>query len=123
MARFTFRNLRLMKTQKRTRRRSIRPRPAPIRFHQSAGEVHFHDDKAKAQGRRAHVAEWHVAMKTIRNLRKWSYLDVRNKTLITARPYVKDEDEQVDEVEVFVEIKAVAARAVPCKPWPSSPKR
>lgn len=73
-----------------------------IRFHQSDGEVHFHDDKLKLKAA-VPVAEWHVAMRLLHRLEKWSYLDVKNGTLIKMRPYITEEND-LTMVEVFVEI-------------------
>lgn len=56
-----------------------------IRFHENKGEVHFHDDDNSLKAA-VPVTTWFTAMNQIRQLKKWSYLDAANKTLLRVKP-------------------------------------
>lgn len=62
-----------------------------LRFHESAGQVHFHDD---ALGLKAAVpvADWWKAWDKLRTmLSKWEYVDTTNDTVLTVETHMAGE--------------------------------
>jgi len=55
-----------------------------LRFHESGGEVHFHDDSDKRLKCAIPVAEWFSAWNKLKSLQiqNWQYLDQKRGTLL-----------------------------------------
>jgi hypothetical protein len=62
---------------------SLRGTNNPLRIHESAGEVHFHDDVAKLKAA-VPVSTWFKAWDKVSSQpQSWQFVDQKNKTVLT----------------------------------------
>lgn len=73
----------------------LTPSQQKIRFHENAGEVHFHADDEKLKVA-VPVAEWYRAWDALKNLRRnnWQHVDLKNGSQVVVR--VGDINGQLD---------------------------
>lgn len=86
--------------------------PQKLRFHESKGEVHFHNDADQLKCS-IPVAEWFIAMRSIKILQNWSWVDSLNSTILHLRPnLLLGSDLQTNSFDVEVELKKISLGVV-----------